>query len=497
MTETFVNFIISYFQGFFGSFIVLLLVYLLIWKFFAKQLGKWKIQQTQRAGWDQIKTEIINSFWVTLAGTVITITVLSLKDLGRLKFYTDINSYGGIGYLFASFVFLLVFGDAWFYLFHRLMHHPKIYKYVHSVHHKSLEVTPFTVSSFHFIEAVVLGCWIIPVAFFVPIYIPMLGVMQFIGLFNNIKSHLGYELYPKWFQKTWLKYLITSTHHNIHHTRYNGNYGLMFTFWDVVCGTDFKETDTVFNEVRSRKNGVIKMNTKYFPLKISKIVKETEDVRSVYFESVSKDFSDYFPGQYLNVRMKIDGKNHDRIFSLSSSPVKDKFLRITMKLNGVFTHHIFNKAKPGDVIEALLPCGDFYIKPNPLHSINYLMIAGGSGVTPLYSMIRSILQTESNSTVTLFYSNKSPETKIFADEINLLIQTFRNFKVVDFYSGVARLSQKDIQNFIDSNQNPQIYTCGPTSLKSAVKKYLREIKIDESISHDEEFVEGYARLFSV
>jgi sterol desaturase/sphingolipid hydroxylase (fatty acid hydroxylase superfamily) len=241
VTEALRNFMQSYAVTFGGTFILLLIVYLLVWKLFAKSLNKWKIQQNRKADFKQIKQEIINSIGVNFTGTLISMSVLSLYSRSSVKLYTDINQYGGISTAIGSFIFLLLFADAWFYFWHRWMHNnPKIYKYIHAVHHKSLDVTPFTASSFHILEATLLGAWIIPLAFIIPIYVPMLGALQIIGLANNIKSHLGYELYPKWFQKTWLKYHINSTHHNLHHIKYNGNYGLLFTFWDIWFDTELK-----------------------------------------------------------------------------------------------------------------------------------------------------------------------------------------------------------------------------------------------------------------
>ncbi|MFX8727494.1 sterol desaturase family protein, partial [Acinetobacter baumannii] len=85
-----------------------------------------------------------------------------------------------------------------------------------------------------------------PVAFLMPIYIPILGIVQLYGLLNNIKAHLGYEFYPRWWNKTWLRYLTTSTHHNMHHSRFKGNYAVHFTIWDKLMSTEFKNYEQEF-----------------------------------------------------------------------------------------------------------------------------------------------------------------------------------------------------------------------------------------------------------
>jgi ferredoxin-NADP reductase len=95
----------------------------------------------------------------------------------------------------------------------------------------------------------------------------------------------------------------------------------------------------------------------------------------------------------------------------------------------------FSIAKIGDKIQALYPCGDFNVTLNGAKATNYLMIAGGSGITPLYSMIRSILATERDSHITLLYANESKKSIIFHQEINKLSSVHANFEVIHFISG--------------------------------------------------------------
>ena len=144
--------------------------------------------------------------------------------------------------------------DAWFYWTHRLLHHPKVFRYVHAVHHKSVDVNPFTSLSFHLLEPLIVTFWIVPFVLIVPVPLPALMILQLVGLFNNIKSHLGYELYPQFFQRTWLRYLVTSTHHSVHHTRFRGNYGLHFRFWDLICGTELPEYNQTLLQVHARRS---------------------------------------------------------------------------------------------------------------------------------------------------------------------------------------------------------------------------------------------------
>ncbi|MGV3622795.1 MAG: sterol desaturase family protein [Archangium sp.] len=123
-----------------------------------------------------------------------------------------------------------------------------------AVHHRSVEVNPFTSYSFHPVEGFLLGAWIYPVALLVPLYLPLLGALQVIGLANNVMSHLGYELWPRWLLRVpGLKWLNSATFHSMHHTKVRGNFGLMLRVWDSWLGTALPGYDEAF---LARTNGV-------------------------------------------------------------------------------------------------------------------------------------------------------------------------------------------------------------------------------------------------
>jgi ring-1,2-phenylacetyl-CoA epoxidase subunit PaaE len=496
MQDQIINYITTTSQGILTSLAsslgLVTFVFIIFWVVFAGFLSNKRIQTSKRAGFDQIKDEIYNTILVTIASTLFTGIIFFFKDSGWTKFYVDTGKYGW-WYEILAIVLVLLVSDGWFYWTHRWLHHPKIYKYVHAVHHKSLDTTPYTTFSFHPIEGVLNTVWVLPLVMVMPVSLFALGIVQVFGMFNNIKSHFGYELYPKFFGKVFpFNMLITSTHHNIHHTKYNGNYALMIRFWDIICGTEIIETQEVFEEINDRKNTTIIENTKYQELIISKLVKETNDTVSVYFEPTNQDFYNYQAGQYINVRVKLNGKTHDRTFSLSSSPL-DKFLRITVKLNGEVSHYLYNQAKVGDTIQAILPVGDFVLKP----AYEYLMIAGGSGITPLYSMIKTILVNQPKSKITLLYSNKSEQSTIFKKELAELSLKNPNLIIKNFISGRSRIGENDILETVKNNLTLETYICGPDSLKTAVKKYLKTANLPHTKVHTEDFVDGFVPLFGI
>jgi Delta7-sterol 5-desaturase len=228
------------------------LAYFLFWKKLKQRFQQWRIQINQRADAAQIKAEIKNSFKSLLVGAFYSSVVLYLNSIGYTKIYSNVSEYN-IGFAILGFFVLLLIDDTWFYWCHRLLHHPRIFKYVHLEHHKSVDTTPFTSMSFHWLEPLLLSLWIIPVSFVFPIYAPVLGFLQLWGLLDNIKAHLGYELYPAWFNKSVLRFLTSSTHHNMHHSKFKGNYGVHFRFWDKLMGTEFKDYEKAFDGIQERK----------------------------------------------------------------------------------------------------------------------------------------------------------------------------------------------------------------------------------------------------
>lgn len=125
------------------------------------------------------------------------------------------------------------------------------------MHHESIDVNPFTSLSFHWVEAALLTLWIIPISFILPIYAPILGLLQVWGLFDNIKGHLGYEFFPSNFNKSPLQFMTTSTHHSMYHSKFNSNYGVHFRFWNKLFGTEFKDYESSFDQIQQRKKGLL------------------------------------------------------------------------------------------------------------------------------------------------------------------------------------------------------------------------------------------------
>ena len=124
----------------------------------------------------------------------------------------------------------------------------------HLVHHKSTNPSPWAAYAFHPLEAIVEAGIFVVFLFTIPIHKFHLLIFFFIMIVYNVYGHLGYELYPKGFNKHWLgKWINTSVNHNQHHQYFKGNYGLYFTFWDRIMGTIRKDYDQRFEEVTTKR----------------------------------------------------------------------------------------------------------------------------------------------------------------------------------------------------------------------------------------------------
>jgi sterol desaturase/sphingolipid hydroxylase (fatty acid hydroxylase superfamily) len=224
-----------------------LVCYVLLRKFIASR----KIQQRFPQSADYLRE---------ITFSVITISIFAFVPFFLIKndqirpyttFYSDITKYGWF-YFFAAYPIMFIMHDTYFYWMHRLMHHPKLFRHIHLVHHKSTNPSPWAAYAFHPLEAIVENGIFAVFLFTIPIH-PLHYVIFFLlSIIYNVYGHLGWELYPKGFSRHWLgKWINTSVNHNQHHQYFKGNYGLYFLFWDRMMGTIRPDYDERFEEVKS------------------------------------------------------------------------------------------------------------------------------------------------------------------------------------------------------------------------------------------------------
>lgn len=224
-----------------------------IWKkdYFARFRIQDKYPKSEKI-WNEIRQSAVTL--VMFAGIGTTVFVLIRLGVLKTQMYRDASLYGGVPYMIFSFILLTIWHETYFYWIHRLMHHKKIYKYVHQVHHQSVNPSPIAAYHFHYIEAFFEAIYAVMFTLTVPIYYPVFIFHTFYAMILNIWWHLGYEFFPKGFASHWIfKWISTSTHHNLHHQKFHGNYGLYFNFWDRIMGTNFPNYETYFDQIAEKR----------------------------------------------------------------------------------------------------------------------------------------------------------------------------------------------------------------------------------------------------
>ena len=229
--------------------------------------------------------------------------------------------------------------------------------------------------------------------------------------------------------------------------------------------------------------------------------------KSVEFE-VPMDLKQTFTwkaGQHLTLRFNIDGKQVRRSYSISSSPCSGDPLTITVKRvkNGLVSNHVNDNIQINDEIEVMPPFGGFYLEPNQRHRRTHYFFAAGSGITPLFSMIHSILCAEPQSAAYLVYGNKNDQSILFREKLEQLNdQHQQRLTVLHVLSDLSIWSSfkpwrsgklnKDtimalIDNFPPYAQDVQYYICGPGDMNQTVKSVLMNLDAPAERIHHESY----------
>jgi len=244
--------------------------------------------------------------------------------------------------------------------------------------------------------------------------------------------------------------------------------------------------------------------TIFHPLKIKDVVRETKDAVSISFDVPDdlKDAYKFTQGQHLTLKEVLDGEEVRRSYSICSA-VGDADLRIAVKKinGGKFSSHANQNINPGEVIEVMEPQGRFYTQLSADNSKHYLAMAAGSGITPIMSIIKTILKTEAASQVTLVYGNRSISGIIFLealedlknlypDRFNVMHILSRERQDVELFNG--RINGEKCGELFDSVINvaslDETFLCGPEQMILAAQDALQVRGLDKANIHFELFV---------
>ncbi|MDV3128573.1 ferredoxin--NADP reductase [Mycobacterium sp. 21AC1] len=210
----------------------------------------------------------------------------------------------------------------------------------------------------------------------------------------------------------------------------------------------------------------------FTPLRVKHVVRETPDAVSLVFDRPAISDFGYLPGQFVTLLVHVDGREHRRCYSMSSSPALDEDLRITVKRDrdGVVSNWLNSTAAAGDQLHVAPPQGRFVLGDQDRELVAF---AGGSGITPVYSLLRSALETTDRAS-RLFYANRSRSSIIFADSLTDLEQRHRTrFHVrhhVDDDHGLVTAAQ--VEAFATETADADFYVCGPAPFMDTVEKAL-------------------------
>lgn len=209
----------------------------------------------------QINYPTLTDYRREILYSIVTIFVFLIVGLGifatplreHTQLYENFADYGW-GYWFLSIFLMIILHDTYFYWTHRAMHHPRLFKLFHLVHHKSTNPSPWASYAFHPLEGFVEAGIIIPIAFLIPFHFSAMFVFLLFMMIYNVYGHLGFEILPtQWHKHPIGKYINTSIDHNVHHKYFKGNYGLYFLFWDRWMGTYSDKSAALLAEVEERK----------------------------------------------------------------------------------------------------------------------------------------------------------------------------------------------------------------------------------------------------
>ena len=238
------------------------------------------------------------------------------------------------------------------------------------------------------------------------------------------------------------------------------------------------------------------------PLQVKEVQRLTDDAVALSF-SIPKELAQpflYLAGQYLTLSHTIEGKDVRRSYSLCSAP-HEEVLRVGIKAipDGLFSNYANTQIKVGDTLQVGAPEGRFIYEPN--QNNNLLLLAAGSGITPILSIAKTALK-ETDGKVVLVYGNRSEEDKMFADELQTLQTTYgQRFEVVNIYSRkkatdalFGRIDMSHI-NYVRNTLFSQLafhdfYVCGPSGMIEASAQALSDSGVNDQNIHVEHFTGG-------
>lgn len=251
------------------------------------------------------------------------------------------------------------------------------------------------------------------------------------------------------------------------------------------------------------------MSTEFYPLTISKVERLTKDSVALSFrvDEQLKDKFKYIQGQHLTLKADINGQDVRRSYSICCGKQSQE-LQVGIKAieDGVFSNYANTELKEGMTLEAMPPQGHFYTELSADSSKHYLLIAVGSGITPVLSHIESIFSSEPLAQVTLLYGNKRTPLMMFRENLCFIKNKYlERFQWINFFTKEENDAQIlngriSAQKIIDLDQSgmikikefDEVFICGPEAMTLEIAAAFKHWKFNESQIHYELFFSGSA-----
>ncbi|MCA6075305.1 ferredoxin--NADP reductase [Fulvivirga sedimenti] len=243
---------------------------------------------------------------------------------------------------------------------------------------------------------------------------------------------------------------------------------------------------------------------KYRELRVREIIKETRDAISIVFEKA--EGLPYKSGQFLTLILDINGKEVRRAYSLCSSPDVDEYMAVTVKRvdNGLVSNWLNDNLHAGDAIRVMAPMGSFTTEYDSDNKRHLILFAGGSGITPMMSIVKSMLKLEPNSITSLIYCNRNIDSIIFKDQLDKLQTDNQGRLHVIHILDDAPMNWQGHSGLLNHDMLVKIFEripdwgiehttylmCGPEGMMKNVQNLLKEHDIPETNIYKESFVTG-------
>src|SRR5215469_17178848 len=228
----------------------------------------------------------------------------------------------------------------------------------------------------------------------------------------------------------------------------------------------------------------------YYSLRIREVVEETDDAKSLVFEvpPAAAEAFRYRPGQFLTLRIPNEGRHLLRCYSLASCPLLDEAPRVTVKrvVEGRASNWICDGVKAGDAIEVKPPAGHF--TPRSLDG-DFLLFAGGSGITPIMSILKSALLS-GRGRLFLIYANRDERSVIFRHALNTLVREHpTRLQIVHWLDSVQGIPfAANLEQLAQPFSAADCYVCGPEAFMDTTLTAVRALGLPPARIHVERFV---------